>query len=199
MNIFLVDTHGRKLPVGDAERYLELRRLLRDKQLNREVLLVYRGESLASLSAALINPLRVEEMAEVHRRVFYFGVKSRRFLENATGEHDARDFLQSINDVSSDVFEYLFDRIGSVLRHPKQGVLSGQMCSAWFRAYFEDARNRGAFVAAVTGLPEEGRLAVRDHYLFFLHTCGRAGMHEGTPLVSTSIETRIAREFAISR
>jgi hypothetical protein len=195
----LVDLDDADLDPVCAERFTSFQRLLQQKELEREVLLVYRGESVDSLTAALVRLPRAQPMSEVHRRVFYFGVKARRFLENATGDHDARDFVSSINDTSEAALAYLFDRVGNVFDHPRQGPHSARVCSQTFRRFFEDGRNCERFVNSIVALPDDDRLAIRDYYLFFLHTCGRAGIHEGTPLVSTSVERRVARGFALPR
>jgi hypothetical protein len=192
----LLDLYGADLPSEHAERFTRLMALLREKHRARDVLLVHRGETLEALTAALIRNADGGDSDGVHRRMFYYGVKARRYLADTTGAKDARDFWAAINDTTPEPIGYLFDRIHSAGGHSRRQGLFAQHCSAAFREYFADVQNRDSFVSSLTGLPDAERLTVRDYYLFFLHTLGRLGIHAGTPLVSTTIEGRVARQFA---
>jgi hypothetical protein len=192
----LMHFDGFALTYNEKSWYRRLEQHLNDSQKSRTVLRLFRGETFNVLNSSLLRNTNFAGAEELHRRLFYFGVKARRYDVLNGGGGELEQFWHGINDTSPEVMKSLFHWIKDALTRPKHQAKIRLYCSVSFRKYFTMERNEHNFISLTATLPDDQRLGVRDYYLFFLHTIGHEGTHRNTPLVSTTVNRQVARNFS---
>lgn len=187
---------GSPLTFSEKNWYQRLVRRLNDKQKSRDVLRLFRGETFNALNMVLFNNANAADEEELHRRLFYFGVKARRYIGFDGMQDDLQDFRHVINDTSTEMLGHLFHQIKDAISRSEHQEKIKIYCSSLFRKFFSSEFNEHRFISCTAALPEEQRLGVRDYYLFFLHTIGYESIHRNTPLVSTTVNWQVARNFS---
>ena len=167
-------------------------RLVSQNNIRGGAIISYRGEGYAKLASSL----RVSEEldGDVYQQIFYFGNKAKHYLEHK--EIVSKRFcLTSVEDVSGETFEYIFNKIAVLAKHVYLRGFSFWRDNPALIQYFTNLKNRDDFCLKAQSLPFVERAKIRDYYLFLLHTAGRRGVSEESFLVSTSTDKSEAERF----
>ncbi|MCL4872296.1 MAG: hypothetical protein KJ063_25325 [Anaerolineae bacterium] len=191
-------------PLTHDERDIvsKLREILADACANSQLAFVYRGEN-KNKSKKIYGTH--EWNCELLERLFCVGSKAKVYtdeIDASVGQN--RGYLQSVNDVSSETFHFIFDQISSILNQKQSHKVVlrfvQESSNDQFVQFFQAPSNLGKFLAVLEqGISPNELEKIRDYYLYLLHTFGRKGANNRSFLVSTSRKRDVARDFTNDR
>lgn len=180
------------LTISQGKIFYRAVHLLSDASKNKKVLTTFRGDSYASLADRVGCESGWDGV--IYQRTFYFGAKSKHFLENNKTVAKRRH-LNSIEDVSEATFEFLFKKIAKICHADAYKGHPFWDANRDIVELFTNPENRAYFLSRVNAASEEMKVLVRDYYLYLLHTAGRKGVADESMLVSTSTQWLQAEAF----
>jgi len=166
--------------------------LLKKANDDGKLLTTFRGDSYTRLAERVGGDHGWEGV--LYQRTFYFGDKSKHFLEN-NASIAKRAHLRAIDDVSDATFEFLFKKIAKICQ---LDVYKGHLFlkdNVDIVRFFVTPENKEFFLSSIRNQPEGIKMLVRDYYLYLLHTAGKKGVSKESVLVSTSTHWMQARGF----
>ncbi|WP_112478901.1 hypothetical protein [Vibrio variabilis] len=179
----------------EMHKLKSFRSFISEKDKEGEVLLLYRGEEQRNVNRRLFSDQSDFVSGKMYERAFYFGEKARHFFIDRFDVD--RSFLTGINDCSEETLGFIFDRISNVLNSPERRSRVQENTSEKFREFFGTPSNKRMFVERINDTDNsQSKLNARDYYLYWLHIAGSPGIRTETPLVSTSVDRKVAREFS---
>ncbi|RLA65178.1 MAG: hypothetical protein DRQ78_05415 [Epsilonproteobacteria bacterium] len=152
--------------------------ILEDDIDNNKVLLVYRGENKTRVSERFYST----DLNELINKLFHLGDKGNYFTKS---NYD--DNIESINDISENVFAIIFDKIFQLQ------VTNNANDS--MKIYFSDKNNKILFLEKMRNLDNKEKIRIRDYYFSYLHIMA-ADRNKNSIFVSTSKDIDVAMHYA---
>lgn len=154
-----------------------------------DVLQLYRGTRMAYVRRNSAPGLR--DPKEILEAFFQLGEKARRMHANQA------DQRWGINEFSLDFCTAIVAQISEAVasNDPRgRGLISN---AEFFSKPNAAAELHSTVVSAYKS--NVGRMKIRNYYLFLLHTLGTLGIRSGSPLLSASTHSNVARAFSLAR
>lgn len=192
--------NGSLKPFNDKEfqKFKLFEKEIQETHKEGNLLLLYRGESLKGLKKRLFHDDSSYELSKLYERIFVLGEKAKHFYEKRVNLKD-RNYLISIDDISRETFEFIFNRISNLLKEESLSIKINGCVSTRFKEFFLDDKNIEKFADSILSEDNNSQIKIRDYFLFFLHTAASKGVKEQTFFVSTSTDKNIANDFAGDR
>jgi hypothetical protein len=159
---------------------------------------LYRGDKLENLFTRLgssYNEAKEPNYEQLLSRLFMVGEKSRNFYSDEFFQKDNRTIR--IDDCDENVFNYIFDNINSSLKSKNTHTISFFDKNEKFKQFFSNkAANKQIFSSAILAAKESEQIYFKNYYLILLHQLGSINYRDSSHLVSTSMDYKVAQNFA---
>ncbi len=171
---------------------------------------IYRGEKYVELlniqtgsNIKKYSEIREYQHSYFSSQLFIIGEKSKHFLKEKKEEIKKRSYLKNINDCSSKTFEYIFNKINEIHTKPIKDlnidityINNYIKREKKFYDFFRDRNNNIQKFKNISKINFSNKLAIRDYYLYYLHTLGKDGISENSFLKSTSFDYKKSKKFS---
>lgn len=164
----------------------------------RIIVPLYRGDKLKNVHDRLgifyneDNP----DYEQLLSRLFMVGEKSRIFYSDKFFKSQRGRFIK-IDDCNENVFNYIFDNINSSIKSKNSYTIAFFEKNEEFKQFFlNKAINKKIFSSAVLSANENEQIFFKNYYLILLHQLGSINYRDSSHLVSTSINSLVAQNFA---
>lgn len=164
-----------------------------------QFIIVFRGQKKQTLERVLSGSFQ-NEAGKLLCKIFYFGDKAKHFFYKE--ENIKNSYLRTIDDISDETFNFIFDQIHKILATDYGGEerikTEFKSSNSEFTNFFIDVDNKVNFINLINKVQnnkEAERQRIRDYYLFILHNFGRDFKRKSI-FVSTSEDKTEAYEYA---
>ena len=193
-----VDTDFNKLSDEKIRIFKQFEILLNEKNNNKEVLYLYRGDMLNNMKKVF----KESYSDNILENLFYFGVSSKFCFSESINEGKEKIF-ENINDYSDNVLARIFDDLNGVVQSTKfkyRYKVNNKKDKTYkplddnIENYFNNINNKSAFIEIFNNLAtDKQKVLLRDYFLYLLHTSGKN--LQDSILVSSSTKRSAAKDF----